>query len=175
MFAGKKSSVSRWIRLHKAIVKENEVIAVLKGNPRLASAFVLDNPYLVGNDNKMKLSGAVAAKVLCLLVGEIAAGSGITAAKFKSDLCRPAKKAEQWCKTMTSKFGSLATESPFFARVSESLFSITGLQRVLGTFHGEAVPLHGLSDSNPGIEECRKCVQELVKLKHPTPEQDQGV
>ena len=117
--AGKRSSVGRWVRLHKAIGENT--LAVVRSSPRLNSAYVLDNNFIVGTDSKMKLSDSVACKILNLLASEIETGTTWTAARFKSELCRPAKKADSWCKQITSKFGALATGSPFYLRVSENL------------------------------------------------------
>ena len=168
--AGKRPSVGRWVRLHKAIGENT--LAVVRSSPRLNSAYVLDNNFIVGTDSKMKLSDSVACKILNLLASEIETGTTWTAARFKSELCRPAKKADSGWKQITSKFGALATGSPFYLRVSENLFTVAGLQKVLNTMSMEAenLPLHGTSDQNPGVEECRKVVQELLKLKHPQEE-----
>ena len=157
--------------MHKAIGPLT--VTVLKDNTRLNSAFILDNGFFTGSDAKTKLTDMTASRVIGLLSSELQGGVAWTAARFKSELCRPAKKAEAWCKQMISKFGALASDSPFFLRVKEGLFTVAGLQKVLGTMgmDAENLPLHGTSDQNPGIEECRKVVQELLKLKHPQEEQ----
>jgi hypothetical protein len=156
--------------MHKAIGPET--VKALQQYPRMASGYILDNPFICGSDSKVKLSDDTSSRVVSLLAMELAAGTaGWTSMKFKQDLCKPAKKAEMWCRQMVTKFGGLASESAFYARVRENLFTIGGLQRVLATMEGENVPLHGSSDANCGIEECRKLVMELVKLKHPAPEE----
>ena len=87
----------------------------------------------------------------------------MTANKFRSDLCRPAKKLEMWTASIKKKFGALAANSPFFARVSESLLSLHGLQRVLATIP-ENIPLHGTSGSNAGVEDTGSCLGRLLSF-----------
>ena len=61
---------------------------------------------------------------------------------------------------MKKKYGQVAEESPFFQRVAKSLMTAPMVGKVAALLDSSC-PLHGVSDSNVGIEECRKVFLEL--------------
>lgn len=60
---------------------------------------------------------------------------------------------------------SFAVRSKAFHRVRMNLESLNGLREVLGCMQNN-VPLHGVSDSEGGIAECRTLYMEFKKMKH---------
>ena len=69
-------------------------------------------------------------------------------------------QAEAWVTAMQKKFGKVADDSPFFQRIAKQLMSASMMNQVYNLLDGQC-PLHGTSDANVGIEECRKVYLEM--------------
>ena len=183
---GKKTSLQRSIRLHKGLPPE--VLQYLRSWPRLPASMVIDNHYLMGTGGhaKERLSPPWAIAALDILKEE-----PVKADEFKNRICRCMRKArgasqkyrilvfwfqefrhgskhkafslleaEAWVTAMQKKFGKVADDSPFFQRIAKQLMSASMMNQVYNLLDGQC-PLHGTSDANVGIEECRKVYLEM--------------
>ena len=89
-------------------------------------------------------------KALTLLQSQLDSGCAYNSKTFRASICQPAKKVELWKGAMVHKFGSLALESAYFARVLVQLMTLGGLSKVSTTI-AENIPLHGLSNLAGGL------------------------
>ena len=184
---GKKASLQRSIRLHKGLPPE--VLQYLRSWPRLPAAMVIDNHYLMGTGGhaKERLSPPWAIAALDILKDEPvkadefknricrcmrkARGAphilkfpsfAFTEVEFHhlfAAICG-LSQAEAWVTAMQKKFGKVADDSPFFQRIAKQLMSASMMNQVYNLLDGQC-PLHGTSDANVGIEECRKVYLEM--------------
>ena len=77
---------------------------------------VFDNKFMVGvgEASKFRLSLDWGVAAFNLLLDKLDAGQAMTAAQFASDICRPLKASEGWCKSQISTFGRVAASSGSF-------------------------------------------------------------
>lgn len=69
---------------------------------------------------------------------------------------------ELWEGNIRKKYGSVANSSTALERVLLTLQSRSGLQRVLSCL-SSGIPIHGVSESQPGLPEVRSLVMEFGK------------
>ena len=80
---------------------------------------------------------------------------------FKRDICHPLLVLHGWKTTMIRSFGALASDLPAFSRLIQSLCSKGGLAQV-SVCMASKTKLHGNSDSDIGIKDCRSCHDSFI-------------
>ena len=84
---------------------------------------------------------------------------------FVNEYCAPMRKGETWLVWLRKNYGIAADRAPT-KRVEEYLRSSKARLPILACMKA-GVPLHGLSEEQPGIECCRLLVRELEQAKNP--------
>ena len=129
------------------------------------NSYINENPYYVGHgkDNAKRLSDDWRLAVAGCYGEEASKGIGFSKESFLSELCVPAKHAENWVKARRREFGALA-ESPAFRRVEEFLQSSQSRPQLLKCIR-LGIPLQGsgpqAQGDNLGIDQCRIVYQSL--------------
>ena len=111
-----------------------------------------------------KLKPDDAIKVLQLARDMKEDGKEIGESILKNQLCAPMVVKASWHKAMLKQFGEVCRSSAAMARVISSLESKSGLGKICSCMASN-VPLHGVSDENIGISECRVLFKEFQRLK----------
>ena len=91
-------------------------------------------------------------------------GKEVTESILKTQLCAPMVVKAAWHKAMLKQFGEACRSSAAMARVVSSLETRAGLMKVASCMTSN-VPLHGVSEENIGIAECRVLFKEFQKVK----------
>ena len=135
------------------------------------STSIISNSYV--NENKFFLgTGGDAGKVLTdkgklavieIANGDLLEGKAMSKASFVSEYCTPMRHAEAWLASKHRDFGKLA-ELPIFQRVEVFLLTSRARPAILNCLRS-SIRLEGISDDQPGIEQCRTLVKELTILK----------
>ena len=174
---GSRSSAARWIELALGLAGEDgaAVIENLRQSPIIPARYVLDNPYLLGRgvDARHKLSVGASICAFEHLRDELRGKLGDTGTrgkepdstvdKFRKWHCALLKVVEVWHQMCLRKFGRTARESQSLLRVVQRLQTLPGLQAVEACASSRT-PLHGHSDNNPGIQECRSLWQQFEQV-----------
>ena len=115
----------------------------------------------------MELSSDMKVLLLYMLFKEYDEALGLAVKKqvFETTWCQGARAVQSWETVMTKKIGQVATESAAFHAMLKKLKSIGGIQKAYDTTVNKRLPLHGKSESEPGIFECRLLFQEMEKCK----------
>ena len=156
-----RSRVGRWIRAARHL--HPELVVDLQAMPTLTDGTVFANPYLVSDKEKERLDLESARKALEIAVAAMQDGRPLSVPEFLKDVCAPLRAIQTWKAALFKKYGQLA-ENPATQRVIQFLRTSRGLKQVVLVLK-ENTPLHGESNENPGIQDCRSLVQELQKLK----------
>ncbi|CAE7375711.1 unnamed protein product [Symbiodinium necroappetens] len=91
-------------------------------------------------------------------------GKEVTESILKTQLCGPMVVKAAWHKAMLKQFGEVCRSSAAMARVISSLETRAGLMKVASCMTSN-IPLHGVSEENIGIAECRVLFKEFQKVK----------
>ena len=92
--------------------------------------------------------------------------------QWQDEYCHPFKHAERWIAAKKRVYGALC-QTGSFARVEQFLFSSRGRPAVLACIKAN-MRLEGISDQQPGVEQCRALIKELDKMRetpHPAVEE----
>ena len=81
---------------------------------------------------------------------------------FTNVVCKGLRMLEAWRQIMDKRFGSVAKNSKAMDRLCADLATLPGLRKII-TNNTTGVPMHGKSESQPGIPECYYLVKELEK------------
>ena len=132
----------------------------------LPNAYIYENKFFVGQgpDKGKRMGDQCRERVLDIVAGELAAGAPMNAKAFREDYCAPMRHAELWVRDRKQEFGALAA-LPAFARVTNWLYSSRARAQIMGAMR-TGIPLHGTSEEQPGVEQCRLICEELRKLKN---------
>ncbi len=85
-----------------------------------------------------------------------------TTKEYKTIICKNYKFLEVWHKLICKRFGDVARNSMALKRLYAHLQTRGGLRKVAACTKS-GMTLHGTSDENPGIVECRVLVKEFEK------------
>ena len=107
-----------------------------------------------------KLDSENAVACLRLLV----ANPNMTNEFFINKICASMKLLETWDNLMQRRYGPVAKQSLAYKRLLDRLKTYEGLQSV-SVVMATGVPIHGASDANPGILDCRLLVAEFDRCK----------
>ncbi|CAJ1458406.1 unnamed protein product [Effrenium voratum] len=162
--AGKKQLVHKWKRAELHLPKELQEALGVPPLSSIPQTYVFDNPFLMGFDanSKKKMSGRYGLTALHLWEDYKKQDRATSASWFKTHVCAPLRAAEVWEASICKKFGRVAQECQQFWRVTRSLQTPAGIEKVRNC-QSTGVPLHGTSDSQAGIVECRTIYLEMAK------------
>jgi hypothetical protein len=132
---------------------------------KIMPSYIHENKYFmgVGADQNKRLSEAGRLAVINMASIDLEGNAPMTAASFASEYCAPMRHAEQWFANKRQEFGH-AADLPAFSRVEKYLMSSRARLPLLQCTRG-GIKLDGVSDQQPGIEQCRVLVKELQALK----------
>ena len=88
---------------------------------------------------------------------------GLSRGIFINEYCAPMRKQETWLSWIHKTYGAIAAR-PATERVGQYLRSSKARIPILACMRA-GVPLHGLSEEQPGIEHCRVLVKDLDEAK----------
>ncbi|CAE7576758.1 unnamed protein product, partial [Symbiodinium sp. CCMP2592] len=145
----KKTVVNRWMRSYASL--PTKVLEHLRTLRTVPDVWVFDNVFFLG-PGQQKLKADDAIRVLNMAVKMREDGAEISENILKSQICPAMLSKSAWVKTMHSTFGGCAKSSAAMVRVTAMLETRSGLNKVLACMASN-VPLHGVSDENPGIHE----------------------
>ena len=182
-FLGKSSNhasvARRWILLGKMLKDRPDIVQILQAMPALPAYYILDNHYFLGSgvNAHYLLSEGYCARALQLLHDEMEVNKDVwkkalttNVKSFKEGTCKAYKITELWIKSMHRRYGKVAIESAALGRLEEHLLTRSGVAKILQCAESRT-ELHGTSEANPGILECRALVNqfELCKAGGPPP------
>lgn len=135
------------------------------GESSVPSGYIHDNKYFLGGDTHRRMSEPWQSAAITLASADIQDGRPMSTSSFLNDYCSPLKHAESWTLSKRREFGKFA-EIASFSRVESFLRSPRGRLGVLRCMK-DNMRLEGVSDEQPGIENCRAVVAEMSALKSP--------
>jgi len=132
---------------------------------KIPNSYLYENKYVMGQgaDASKRLSEESRLKVLDVVHDDIINGKGVTAGTFQTEYCAPMKVAENWIKAKTKEYGKLI-ETPSWYRLIGFLQRSRDRLPILACMRA-SIRLEGVSDEQPGIEQCHIFIKELEILK----------
>ena len=164
--SSKESSIKRWLRFGECLTPEQLVI--MQEMKLLKTGYLNDNVYFlgVGVHTKERMTPETSLVALSYLKEEMddkEDGEPETTTKeYKTIICKNYKFLEVWHKLICKRFGDVARNSMALKRLYAHLQTRGGLRKVAACTKS-GMTLHGTSDENPGIVECRVLVKEFEK------------
>ena len=164
LYPGKRMLAYRMVAVACAIPDQ---ILVAISERRLPASYFFENKFFLGsgNDKDKRISDLGRLELVAHLRDAFDAGAGMSKPVFMNEYCAPMRKGETWLLWLRRHYGAAADRAPT-KRVEEYLRSSKARLPILGCMKA-GVPLHGLSEEQPGIECCRLLVRELDQAKNP--------
>ena len=167
-----RSVAQRWVTAGEILGGQKDVQEQLRQMPYLKPAYVVTNNFFCGlaSSAKERLTSPYAIAALRYLQQEAEDTENgelmpqTTAKQFVEVTCRSFKFLELWEKTTLRKFGESCLNFPSFKRMLDHLKTASGLKKVHACMTSK-VQLHGSSEQEPGIRECRDIYLQLQKCK----------
>ena len=167
-----QSTARRWIVLGKSLEKMPLVVGQLKEMPWLKAYYILDNSFFtgLGASASLQLRDDVGLRLLKLLSedADLSEPGKIQLStqpkEFKEKWSKCFKVVELWVRSLKNKYGKPARDSANLVRLEDHLYTKYGMDKVWQCVESNT-ELHGSSNANPGIDVCRRFVEELEKCK----------
>ena len=161
-------------RMMQIAMTLTENICKRAGELNIPNAYIHENCYFVGHgaEASKRMGDKFRLLALEMLYDDRALGRGLSTKVFLEEYCAPLHKAEKWLIQMKKQFGHHA-ESPAFRRVEEFLGGSRARLSILACMKTN-LPLHGVSEDQPGIEQCRVLFKELEASLTRKPQDGQG-
>ena len=130
----------------------------------IPNSYIIDNKFFIpSSDTGMTLSQEYMIAAIDLADSDMRERKEMSANFFMSSYCMPMRAVMTWVAGRRKFYGNLA-DLPAFQRVESFLKSSRARVLVLQCMKTR-VPLHGLSDEQPGIDQCRNLVKDLDAMK----------
>ena len=124
---------------------------------------VIVAPPGTGSDRDKRISDEGRKALLVTLREDLDLRRGLSRDVFINEYCAPMRKQETWLSMIHKTYGAIAAR-PATERVGQYLRSSKARIQILACMRA-GVPLHGLSEEQPGIEHCRVLVKDLDEAK----------
>ena len=124
---------------------------------------VIVAPPGTGSDRDKRISDEGRKALLVTLREDLDLRRGLSRDVFINEYCAPMRKQETWLSWIHKTYGAIAAR-PATERVGQYLRSSKARIQILACMRA-GVPLHGLSEEQPGIEHCRVLVKDLDEAK----------
>ena len=124
---------------------------------------VIVAPPGTGSDRDKRISDEGRKALLVALREDLDLKRGLSRDVFINEYCAPMRKQETWLSWIHKTYGAIAAR-PATERVGQYLRSSKARIQILACMRA-GVPLHGLSEEQPGIEHCRVLVKDLDEAK----------
>jgi len=136
----------------------------------LPPSWIHDNKYFLGAgaDANKKMSDEFLQAVIQIASADVVDGKAMSAGSFQAEYCAPLRHAEAWLVARRREFGEKLCSTMSFTRVRSFLLTSRARLPLLQCMRA-GVRLEGVSDEQPGIEQCRALVAELKTLHNQVP------
>eukprot|EP00930_Biecheleria_cincta_P054759 TRINITY_DN4115_c0_g1_i1.p1 TRINITY_DN4115_c0_g1~~TRINITY_DN4115_c0_g1_i1.p1 ORF type:complete len:1197 (+),score=255.68 TRINITY_DN4115_c0_g1_i1:122-3712(+) len=147
---GKLRTLGRWA---DTLAVPDEVMPAINAVKKWTNSYIYGNEFFVDKGTK-QLSIAGMKHSLSQLNDDQCAGMTIKPEEFKQSYCRANRGSELWLSKLGREAPPGSCNIPQFDRVTDFLRTDRGRKQVLACLNSNT-PLHGSSDENPGVPDCR--------------------